>query len=295
MADRGKQPVQGDWVTVARRAHLREEKTYVVFTGFQPGIYKTWEECHPQVNHFPGACYKSYDSMTKARRAWYSRPPMVSAQQMEFTPPMVIPPVRPIGVPMNIVAEPEIKYFYNPGIPSPVYEHLNAVWKGHVSRVKAKFRQSMAGLADELAKQAVELSNIKKKQNETNPLQSKFVIPNLDPEEYWMESLLRLSQHAAQIQGTVPTPFMVTDGRRIFVTNFPISYKRSEEQIQEVEALLNNIKKRQNLDLPMELTIQADSIEEDRNMQFSQDPNSPVSSEHYDGVEDLNLINQMED
>ena len=104
MADRGKQPVQGDWVTVARRAHPREEKTYVVFTGFQPGIYKTWEECHPQVNNFPGACYKSYDSMTKARRAWYSRPPMVSAQQMEFTPPMVIPPVRPIGVPlyMNI-------------------------------------------------------------------------------------------------------------------------------------------------------------------------------------------------
>ncbi|KAH7866271.1 hypothetical protein Vadar_017943 [Vaccinium darrowii] len=284
MADKGKQPVQGDWVTVARRAHPREEKTYVVFAGFQPGIYKTWEECHPQVNHFPGACYKSYDSMTKARRAWYSRPPMVSAQQMEFTPPMVIPPVRPIGVPMNIMSEPEIKDFYNPGIPSPVYEHLNAVWKGHVSGVKAKFRQSMAGLADELAKQA-----------ETNPLQSKFVIPNLDPEEYWMESLLRLSQHAAQIQGTVPTPFMVTDGRRIFVTNFPISYERTEEQIQEVEALLNNIKKRQNLDLPMELTIQADSIEEDRNMQFSQDPNSPVSSEHYDGVEYLNLINQMED
>ncbi|KAH7853537.1 hypothetical protein Vadar_003717 [Vaccinium darrowii] len=128
-------------------------------------------------------------------------------------------------------------------------------------------------------------------EQETNPLHSKFVLLTLDLVEYWIESLLRLSQHATQIQGTIPTPFMVTDGRRIFVTNFPISYERSEEQIQEVEALLNDIKKRVNLDLPMELTIQADSIEEDRNMQFSQDPNSPLSSEDYDGVEYQNLIN----
>jgi len=84
---------------------------------------------------------------------------------------------------------------------------------------------------------------------------------------------------------------MLTDGRRIFVTHYPISYERTEEQIQEVETLLNNLKKRENIDLPLELTIQANSLEEVRNMQFSQDPDSPVSFEHYNGVEYHTLIN----
>lgn len=61
---------------------------------------------------------------------------------------------------------------------------------------------------------------------ETNPLNIKFILSNPDRVErspkhqictpqsrsskvkYWIESLLKLSQHATQIQGTVPTPFM---------------------------------------------------------------------------------------
>ena len=29
------------------------KKFYVVFVGRKPGVYLSWEDCHPQVDHFP--------------------------------------------------------------------------------------------------------------------------------------------------------------------------------------------------------------------------------------------------
>jgi len=34
--NKGKQPAQGDWVTIAKKAILGQEKVYVVFAGRQP-------------------------------------------------------------------------------------------------------------------------------------------------------------------------------------------------------------------------------------------------------------------
>lgn len=45
-------------------------KFYVVWKGFSPGIYDSWEECKLQVTGFPGAEYKSFDSQEAATRAY---------------------------------------------------------------------------------------------------------------------------------------------------------------------------------------------------------------------------------
>lgn len=45
-------------------------KFYVVWKGYSPGIYDSWEECKLQVSGFPGAEYKAYDSQEAATKAF---------------------------------------------------------------------------------------------------------------------------------------------------------------------------------------------------------------------------------
>lgn len=45
-------------------------KFYVVWKGFSPGIYDSWEECKLQVTGFPNAEYKSFDSQEAATKAY---------------------------------------------------------------------------------------------------------------------------------------------------------------------------------------------------------------------------------
>ena len=49
-------------------------KYYVVWEGFAPGIYESWEECRLQVENFKGAKYKSFDSKEAAIRAFRGNP-----------------------------------------------------------------------------------------------------------------------------------------------------------------------------------------------------------------------------
>lgn len=45
-------------------------KFYVVWKGHSPGIYDSWEECKIQINGFPGAEFKSFDSQEAATNAF---------------------------------------------------------------------------------------------------------------------------------------------------------------------------------------------------------------------------------
>lgn len=47
-------------------------KFYVVWKGHSPGIYDSWEECKLQINGFPGAEYKSFESQEAATKAFRS-------------------------------------------------------------------------------------------------------------------------------------------------------------------------------------------------------------------------------
>lgn len=46
-----------------------KKKFYVVWRGFKPGIYNTWEECKKQVIGFDGAQYKSFKDKEEAEQA----------------------------------------------------------------------------------------------------------------------------------------------------------------------------------------------------------------------------------
>lgn len=45
-------------------------KVYVVWVGRQPGIYFSWDECRAEVENFPGARYKGFQSREDAIRAY---------------------------------------------------------------------------------------------------------------------------------------------------------------------------------------------------------------------------------
>ena len=43
---------------------------YVVYIGRVPGVYERWQDCHMQVNGFPGNRYKGYMSRAVAEENW---------------------------------------------------------------------------------------------------------------------------------------------------------------------------------------------------------------------------------
>jgi len=47
-------------------------KFYVVWEGNEPGIYTSWDKCQNQIKGFPGARYKSFESMEEANVAYLS-------------------------------------------------------------------------------------------------------------------------------------------------------------------------------------------------------------------------------
>lgn len=51
-----------------------KRKFYVVWVGFQPGIYDSWEECQAQIKNFPGAKYKSFSDQEEATLAYRGDP-----------------------------------------------------------------------------------------------------------------------------------------------------------------------------------------------------------------------------
>ena len=43
---------------------------YVVYIDRVPGVYERWQDCHMQVNGFPGHRYKDYMSRVAAEENW---------------------------------------------------------------------------------------------------------------------------------------------------------------------------------------------------------------------------------
>jgi ribonuclease HI len=52
----------------------KKKKFYVVWRGVKPGIYDSWDDCAKQVNAFPGAQYKSFETLSEAQAAYKSAP-----------------------------------------------------------------------------------------------------------------------------------------------------------------------------------------------------------------------------
>jgi ribonuclease HI len=52
----------------------KKSKYYVVWKGYRPGIYPTWETCQQQIKGFEGARYKSYENPEEAKTAFEKGP-----------------------------------------------------------------------------------------------------------------------------------------------------------------------------------------------------------------------------
>ena len=53
---------------------MAKKKYYVVWSGIQPGIYTSWEECQVQISGVKQALYKAFDNLEEAQRAYASPP-----------------------------------------------------------------------------------------------------------------------------------------------------------------------------------------------------------------------------
>ena len=53
---------------------MGKRKFYVVWVGREPGIYEEWSDCLEQVDGFPGARYKAFDSQLAATMAFRGDP-----------------------------------------------------------------------------------------------------------------------------------------------------------------------------------------------------------------------------
>ena len=53
---------------------MAKKKYYVVWSGIQPGIYTSWEECQAQISGVKQALYKAIDNLEEAQRAYASPP-----------------------------------------------------------------------------------------------------------------------------------------------------------------------------------------------------------------------------
>ena len=58
----------------------KKKKYYVVWVGDDPGIYDSWTECQLQINGYPGARYKSFNTMEEAVEAYRGDP----AEQLDI-------------------------------------------------------------------------------------------------------------------------------------------------------------------------------------------------------------------
>ncbi len=52
----------------------KKQKYYVVWSGINPGIYHSWEECQKQIKGFEGAKFKSFTSLALAEHAFEQNP-----------------------------------------------------------------------------------------------------------------------------------------------------------------------------------------------------------------------------
>lgn len=48
----------------------KSPKYYVVWEGFESGIYSTWQECKLKIKNYPNAKYKSFSSLSQAKEAY---------------------------------------------------------------------------------------------------------------------------------------------------------------------------------------------------------------------------------
>jgi len=61
----------------------KKQKFYVVWVGYKPGVYSSWDDCRKQVEGFQGAKFKAFSSKQEAVQALDSGPENFKEQKLE--------------------------------------------------------------------------------------------------------------------------------------------------------------------------------------------------------------------
>ena len=61
----------------------KKQKYYVVWSGHNPGIYTSWEDCRRETEHFDGARFKSFASEDEARREFMLGVPSERSEEVK--------------------------------------------------------------------------------------------------------------------------------------------------------------------------------------------------------------------
>lgn len=69
---------------MAKNKERKKSKFYVVWKGYQPGVYDSWATCQKQINGFQGALFKGYATRIEAERHFMQRDdiPIVRTRSM---------------------------------------------------------------------------------------------------------------------------------------------------------------------------------------------------------------------
>ncbi len=69
-------------------------KYYVVWQGWEPGVYSTWKEAEAQIHEFSGARYKSFLTKEEADAAYVAGAPAISYARSAAKKESVVPPTE---------------------------------------------------------------------------------------------------------------------------------------------------------------------------------------------------------
>lgn len=83
---------------------MTKTKFYVVWKGRRTGIFNTWDECSAQVNGYPGAQYKSFDSLPAAQAALRAPYSVTKSEATLSQPPQVFSATRPLAPSISVDA-----------------------------------------------------------------------------------------------------------------------------------------------------------------------------------------------
>ncbi len=81
----------------------KKQKFYVVWSGHNPGIYTSWEDCKRETEHFDGARYKSFASEDEARREFMLGVPSERSVEVKRYASQTEPPL-PQGIEKRALA-----------------------------------------------------------------------------------------------------------------------------------------------------------------------------------------------
>ena len=72
---------------LAQSIMTKKQKYYVVWVGIKPGIYSAWSEAKMQIDNYPKAQYKSFETLSEAETAFKNKPaPFFGAPRKKIVP-----------------------------------------------------------------------------------------------------------------------------------------------------------------------------------------------------------------